>query len=224
MFGSTRTSANLGVFHLVEQMDEYTVKVSSWEEFKSRDLGPAKAGAKTASKKSARRHHAHVSNPTKAPPIDVIATFGGPKKFAEVALACPEVVAIVSGELLARGLISTAFGRGIKTRRAGDFYQSKAWATVRYAALMKHGARCQCCGATAADGASMHVDHIKPRSKFPDLALELSNLQVLCSLCNTAKSNIDQTDWSAQTPAESGDYFEYMEEERRIVRLLKTIA
>ena len=205
-------------------MDEYTVNVSSWEEFKSRNLGQPKAKAKKASKKVSRRHHEHVSDPSKAPAIDVIATFGGPAKFAEVALACPEVVAIVSSELLARGLISTAFGRGIKTKRAGDFYQSKAWATVRYAALMKHGARCQCCGASAADGATMHVDHIKPRSKFPDLALELSNLQVLCELCNVAKSNIDQTDWSAKLPAESGDYVEYMEEEKRIVRLIKAIA
>lgn len=204
-------------------MDEYTVKVSSWEEFK------ASAIEERGPRRKSKKKRVPVEIPVIAPhgktiPMDVIATFGGPKKFAEVALACPEVVAIVSSELLARGLISTAFSRGIKTRRAGDFYQSKAWATVRYAALMKHGARCQCCGATAADGASMHVDHIKPRSKFPDLALELSNLQVLCGLCNTAKSNIDQTDWSAQTPAESGDYFEYMEEERRIVRLLRAIA
>lgn len=41
----------------------------------------------------------------------------------------------------------------------------------------------------------MHVDHIKPRSLFPDLALRLENLQVLCSQCNEAKSNIDTTDW-----------------------------
>ena len=208
VFGSTRTSANPGAFHLVEQMDDFTVKTYSWQEFK-------------ASGKPQRKEKRRPSAPSIG---DAIKLMGGIERFAEAALASPEVVAVVSRELLARGLINTAFARGIKTHRAGDFYSSKAWATVRYAALMKHGARCQCCGATAADGARMHVDHIKPRSKYPDLALELSNLQVLCDLCNTAKSNIDQTDWSAVAPNESGDYFEYMEEERRIVRLLKTIA
>ena len=41
----------------------------------------------------------------------------------------------------------------------------------------------------------MHVDHIKPRSKFPDLELEFDNLQILCKACNLGKSNKDQTDF-----------------------------
>jgi 5-methylcytosine-specific restriction endonuclease McrA len=41
----------------------------------------------------------------------------------------------------------------------------------------------------------MHVDHILPRSKFPELELDIDNLQVLCEECNLAKSNIDTTDW-----------------------------
>jgi 5-methylcytosine-specific restriction endonuclease McrA len=75
------------------------------------------------------------------------------------------------------------------------FYSSPEWLEVRYQALQKCGARCQCCGASPADGALMHVDHIKPRSRFPELQLELSNLQVLCRRCNQGKSNIDATDW-----------------------------
>ncbi len=62
-------------------------------------------------------------------------------------------------------------------------------------ALKRHGARCQCCGATPADGVRMHVDHIKPRRLFPQLALEVENLQVLCELCNHGKGNWDTTDW-----------------------------
>src|SRR5262249_39926358 len=38
-------------------------------------------------------------------------------------------------------------------------------------------------------------DHIKPRSKFPELELELGNLQVLCADCNLGKRAWDQTDW-----------------------------
>ncbi len=41
----------------------------------------------------------------------------------------------------------------------------------------------------------MNVDLIKPRSKFPELALTLDNLQILCAACNHGKGNWDQTDW-----------------------------
>ena len=61
--------------------------------------------------------------------------------------------------------------------------------------LKSRGARCECCGATPADGVRMHVDHIKPRRKYPELALTESNLQVLCEECNHGKGNWDETDW-----------------------------
>lgn len=76
-----------------------------------------------------------------------------------------------------------------------DFLQSYEWRRARMVALKAHGARCQCCGASPATGAVMNVDHIKPRKLFPSLALEQSNLQVLCHECNHGKGNWDQTDW-----------------------------
>ena len=75
------------------------------------------------------------------------------------------------------------------------FYQSSEWRDVRYKALVKHGNRCCCCGASPKRGAVIHVDHIKPRSIYPEYALNLDNLQVLCEQCNLAKSNTDETDW-----------------------------
>ncbi len=75
------------------------------------------------------------------------------------------------------------------------FLASYEWRRVRMEALKRHGARCQCCGATPADGVRMHVDHIKPRRLFPQLALDVENLQVLCELCNHGKGNWDTTDW-----------------------------
>ena len=86
-------------------------------------------------------------------------------------------------------------GKEQKFKTKKDFYSSRAWKILRYQALEKYGARCQCCGATAADGVQLHVDHIKPRSKFPHLALDLDNLQVLCSDCNTGKINQFDTNW-----------------------------
>ncbi len=67
-------------------------------------------------------------------------------------------------------------------------------------ALVKYGARCQCCGATRKNGVQMHVDHIQPRREFPALALDLDNLQVLCEVCNHGKGNWDATDWRGPEP------------------------
>lgn len=76
-----------------------------------------------------------------------------------------------------------------------DFLRSFEWRQLRMMALKQYGARCVCCGATPADGIRIHVDHIKPRRDFPELALKMSNLQILCEDCNHGKGNWDQTDW-----------------------------
>jgi len=139
----------------------------------------------------------------------------------------PSVKQQVAISLLAEGFLNEALARNAKTTRAGDFYKSKQWASVRYAALIKSDGRCQCCGASKADGAKLHVDHIKPRSKFPGLALDLNNLQVLCDLCNIAKSNIDMTNWKDKVSTDDqrgSQYREYMEDERRIFRMIKSFA
>lgn len=73
-----------------------------------------------------------------------------------------------------------------------EFYITKEWRQLRYSVLVKYGKICMCCGSKQG---YLHVDHIKPRSKFPELELEFSNLQVLCEACNVGKSNQDQTDW-----------------------------
>lgn len=82
--------------------------------------------------------------------------------------------------------------------RADVFNRSLLWRRVRMTVLSSRGARCECCGTTPKDGAVMHVDHIKPRSKYPELALSVENLQVLCEACNFGKGTWDETDWRAQ--------------------------
>lgn len=69
------------------------------------------------------------------------------------------------------------------------FLESKEWAALRYQALKNSKGRCVLCGRGAPEGARLNVDHIKPRRLFPALALSISNLQVLCSLCNRGKGN-----------------------------------
>lgn len=75
------------------------------------------------------------------------------------------------------------------------FLESYEWRKLRMVILKKHGARCQCCGRSQLDGVTIHVDHIKPRRKYPELALDANNLQVLCHECNHGKGNWDETDW-----------------------------
>lgn len=82
----------------------------------------------------------------------------------------------------------------------GSFYTTDAWRKIRYEALVLHGGRCQCCGRSPSDDIVLHVDHIKARSRYPKLALELSNLQVLCDDCNLGKGARDETDWRGVHP------------------------
>lgn len=78
---------------------------------------------------------------------------------------------------------------------SATFYFSAQWKRLRYEALKKCGRACLVCGGGPKDGKVLHVDHIKPRSLFPDLALDPDNLQVLCEDCNLGKSNTDSIDW-----------------------------
>ena len=58
---------------------------------------------------------------------------------------------------------------------------------LRYQILIRDNSTCQCCGAKAADGTQLHIDHIKPVSKGGTNVKE--NLQTLCADCNLGKSD-----------------------------------
>lgn len=72
------------------------------------------------------------------------------------------------------------------------FFKSQEWRTARFFTLKKYDRKCALCFRT---NVPLHVDHIKPRSKFPELALNPNNLQVLCEECNLGKLNYDDTDF-----------------------------
>ena len=77
-----------------------------------------------------------------------------------------------------------------------DFYVSKEWRRLRYRVIKKYSAECMACGRSKKyHGIVIHVDHIKPRSKYPDMALQINNLQLLCEDCNLGKSNKCEVDW-----------------------------
>ncbi len=79
--------------------------------------------------------------------------------------------------------------------KSDEFLTSWEWTKLRYIVIQKYGRKCLCCGLTPADGIKINVDHIKARSTHPELALEESNLQVLCNLCNKGKGAWDSTDF-----------------------------
>lgn len=72
------------------------------------------------------------------------------------------------------------------------FYESKEWLILRARVLSMYEERCMRC---SAEKVEMHVDHIKPRSKYPELELIFENLQILCRKCNMLKWNTDETDY-----------------------------
>ena len=59
--------------------------------------------------------------------------------------------------------------------------------SLRFEILKRDGYRCQMCGVTAKDGATLEIDHITPVSKGG--SNDADNLQVLCRDCNAGKSD-----------------------------------
>lgn len=58
---------------------------------------------------------------------------------------------------------------------------------IRYNVLKRDNFTCKMCGASAKDGAKLHVDHILPISRGGKTVM--SNLQTLCDRCNLGKSD-----------------------------------
>lgn len=71
------------------------------------------------------------------------------------------------------------------------FYDSKKWSTIRKKVFLIYDRKCMACGSTK----ELQVDHIKPRSKFPELELDIYNLQILCKKCNFEKFNYNSIDY-----------------------------
>jgi 5-methylcytosine-specific restriction endonuclease McrA len=80
-------------------------------------------------------------------------------------------------------------------KQSKSFLDSKEWKELRRKVVSAYGRQCMKCGTTPKDPKKTHVDHIKCRKFFPDLALTFDNLQVLCCRCNKAKGNQNSIDY-----------------------------
>lgn len=72
---------------------------------------------------------------------------------------------------------------------SAEFLESQEWRAMRAMVLDAYGVTCMKCGREPGNKRQPNVDHIRPRKRFPHLALEFNNLQVLCGRCNKKKGN-----------------------------------
>lgn len=82
---------------------------------------------------------------------------------------------------------------GNKNKENIRFERSVMSDSIRYNVFQRDNFTCQVCGATAKDGAKLHVDHIIPVSAGGKTLM--SNLQTLCERCNLGKSNKTDSDF-----------------------------
>ena len=73
--------------------------------------------------------------------------------------------------------------------RSPSFLRSPEWRELRRLAIAKYGSTCVKCGKVGTKNSPINIDHIKPRKYFPELALDITNLQPLCGGCNKRKGN-----------------------------------
>lgn len=86
-------------------------------------------------------------------------------------------------------IIELAEDRKRKIEEAEQFYSSPEWEMIRRQVIKQKGKVCAEWSQRIRKNSDITVDHIKPRSKYPELALELENLRVLCRSCNSQKGN-----------------------------------
>lgn len=77
--------------------------------------------------------------------------------------------------------------RKAELEEAERFYGSPEWTALRQLVLTEEGINCSACRRRIKRQSDVTVDHRLPRSRYPHLALDRSNLQVLCRRCNSKK-------------------------------------
>lgn len=73
-----------------------------------------------------------------------------------------------------------------------SFYTSKEWRVMRLAILKRDSRRCVLCGVFCGGKGQSRVDHILPRKKYPQYALEPNNLRTLCVPCDNIRHGRDR--------------------------------
>jgi hypothetical protein len=91
-----------------------------------------------------------------------------------------------------------AYGWTARFIASPEFLRTPEWRRIRYDVLRANDGRCELCGRNKHQlppGEYLSVDHIQSRKARPDLALEITNLAVLCTADNAGKGNRHADDW-----------------------------
>jgi hypothetical protein len=84
-------------------------------------------------------------------------------------------------------LVELAEARKRVIEEALRFYSSPEWTIIRKQVIKEEGRVCEECGKRIKNDFDITVDHKRPRSKYPDIALDRENLRILCRTCNSKK-------------------------------------
>lgn len=83
------------------------------------------------------------------------------------------------------------------------FYSTSEWRDLRIIFITKMKKKgkltCSYCDVSMKES-NVHVDHIKPRSIYPELAMDLNNLAISCQKCNSSKGAKSLSAWSLASP------------------------
>ncbi len=72
---------------------------------------------------------------------------------------------------------------------------------VRAGVYNRYKNTCAACGKQPKRKGGLHIDHIRPVSRYPELEYVDYNLQLLCAACNRHKHDYDGDDWKEVTLA-----------------------
>lgn len=78
------------------------------------------------------------------------------------------------------------------------FSRSLPWITLKKEVNSIYPNKCMCCGKKGTPKEKLQCDHIKPKIKYPTLALEIRNIQLLCPKCNWDKSYTSEQDYRTE--------------------------
>src|SRR5690554_3471582 len=81
-------------------------------------------------------------------------------------------------------------------------YERWRHAEIKAGLQVETGGRCAYCESNIEDVSYPHVEHIRPKSRFPELAHHWSNLTSACAQCNTAKGDYFDEEWPVLNPYE----------------------
>lgn len=91
-------------------------------------------------------------------------------------------------------------------RQSAAFFLSDEWKHLRGVVFKQLGNRCLSCGHPGSPDNGVCIDHVIPRCRRLDLERDITNLQVLCRVCNEAKGRAVR---DYRTPAQIRKLMDY---------------